>query len=329
MKIGVVGNGMIVDRFLTDAAGLTTVSIPAICVREGSREKGSALAEQYGISQVETDYAAFLKQYGLDAVYLGISNHVHYPYAKAALEAGIHVICEKPFTVHASEAKELAQIAKENSLFLWEAFKIPYSPVFRAVKEHLSDIGQIKLLQCNYSRISSRYAKYKAGHILPAFDPNTAGGCLYDINLYNLHFVTALFGKPRHVSYYANKGYNGIDTSGIGILEYGDFCAVCCGAKDSSSPCGAVIQGEDGFIQVDGPVSSAKKAWLVKDGQKSCLIEFEDNGQLTEEIVEFERQFRERDFTACYETLAHSLMMMDVVDDACAFAGLLEKHCTP
>lgn len=322
MKIGVVGNGMIVDRFLKDAAALKQAEVTAICVREGSREKGAALAARYGIPKVDTDYTHFLNTTEMDAVYLGISNHVHYPYAKAALEAGKHVICEKPFTVHACQAKDLAQMAEAKHLFLWEAFKLPYSPVFDAIKEHLPDVGPIKLVQCNYSRISSRYGQYKAGNILPAFDPQTAGGCLYDINLYNLHFVTCLFGKPQKVTYYANRGHNGVDTSGIGILEYETFQAVCCGAKDSSSPCGAVIQGEDGYIQVEGPVSSAKRACLYQNGKETCLAEFEDNGQLTEEIIEFERQFREQDFPACYKMLKHSLMMMDVVDAACSSAGI-------
>ena len=137
MKIGVVGNGMIVERFLKDAAELDSVEIPSICIREQSRSKGEALAQTFGIPQVQTDYPAFLAQKEIDAVYLGISNHVHYPYAKAALEAGKHVICEKPFTVHAAEAKELAQIARDNGLFLWEAFKIPYSPVYQAIQKNL------------------------------------------------------------------------------------------------------------------------------------------------------------------------------------------------
>ena len=208
---------------------------------------------------------------------------------------------------------------------MWEAFKIPYSPVFGAVKEHLGEVGPVKLVQCNYSRISSRYGQYKSGEVLPAFDPKTAGGCLYDINLYNLHFVTALFGKPRSVNYFANKGYNGVDTSGVGVLEYEGFQAICCGAKDPGSPCGAVIQGEDGYIRIDGPVSSAKKAWLMKDGEETCLVEFEDNGQLTEELLEFERQFEEGDFAACYAMLTHSLMMMEVVDLACEKAGILRS----
>ena len=325
MRIGVVGNGMIVKRFLEDAAGIAQSEVAAICVREQSKKKGEELAGRYGIARVDTDYAQFLKDEKMDAVYLGLSNHVHYPYAKAALEAGKHVICEKPFTVAASEAKELAGIAKEKGLFLWEAFKIPYSPVFGAVKEHLGEVGPVKLVQCNYSRISSRYGQYKSGEVLPAFDPKTAGGCLYDINLYNLHFVTALFGKPRSVNYFANKGYNGVDTSGAGVLEYEGFQAICCGAKDSGSPCGAVIQGEDGYIRIDGPVSSAKKAWLMKDGEETCLVEFEDNGQLTEELLEFERQFEEGDFAACYAMLTHSLMMMEVVDLACEKAGILRS----
>ena len=70
------------------------------------------------------------------------------------------------------------------------------------------------MVQCNYSRISSRYRQYEQGIVLPAFDPACSGGCLYDINLYNLHFVTGLFGRPEEVDYYANLGFNGVDTSG-------------------------------------------------------------------------------------------------------------------
>lgn len=316
MNLGVVGNGMIVKRLLTDVKKLPEITVTAICVREQSRDKGEALAREYGIARVYTEYAAFLADGELDTVYLGIANHMHYPYARQAMEAGRHVICEKPFTVTAGETKALADMARQRGLFLWEAFKIPYSPLFPAVKAHLGDVGEIKLVQCNYSRISSRYGKYQAGEILPAFDPDCAGGCLYDINLYNLHFVTALFGKPEKVYYFANLGYNGIDTSGTAVLQYKGFHAVCTGAKDSTSPCYGLVQGTGGCIRLEGPVSSAAYAELVTGDGTVRLAEDPESGSLTDELREFARQLAAGDREACLAMLDHSVMMMEVVEDA-------------
>ena len=321
MRIGVAGNGMIVERMLQDITELPDVTAEAICVREKSLEKGRTLAEKSGVPEIYTDYAEFLEKGAFDTVYLGITNHMHFAYAKQALEAGKHVICEKPFTVTAGEVKILVKLAREKGLFLWEAFKIPYSPIFQAVQKHLPDIGELKLVQCNYSRISSRYERYRAGEVLPAFDPEYAGGCLYDINLYNLHFVTGLFGKPQKVHYFANYGYNGVDTSGTAVLEYGDFYALCTGAKDSTSPCGAVIQGTRGCIRIEGPVSSASYAELIAPEGTKRLADDPENGVLTAEFREFARQLHEGDRDACYQMLEHSVIMMEVVDAAVKAMG--------
>lgn len=320
MKIGVVGNGMIVERFLSDIPEVDGANVCSLCVREKSLDKGKALAETYHIPNVKTNYEEFLADPEMNAVYIGISNHMHYSYVKQALLAGKHVICEKPFTVHSWETEELAALALEKRLFLWEAFKIPYSPIYQAVRDRLPELGRIRMVQCNYSRVSSRYKQYQQGIVLPAFDPEMAGGCLYDINLYNLHFVTGLFGKPEQVIYHANLGFNGVDTSGIVFLSYPDFPAVCCGAKDSSSPCGAVIQGENGYIRIEGPASSAKKALICKDKDEECFIEFPDNGELTEELQEFVRQFLTGDYDSCYKMLEHSRMMMQVLEQAASSA---------
>lgn len=319
MKIGIVGNGMIVRQMLQDIKKLPEIEVVSICVRKKSLGKGRALAEEFGVMVVDTDYEDFLKREDIDTVYIGIVNQMHFDYARRALEKGKHVICEKPFTGTSKESKVLAELARKKGLFLWEAFKIPYSPVFQAVKNHLKEIGKVKMVQCNYSRISSRYRQYEAGVVLPVFDPACGGGCLYDINLYNLHFVTSLFGKPGQVHYYANHGFNGVDTSGTVILEYGDFLGVCTGAKDSSSPCFAVVQGTKGWIQVEGPASAAVKAELFVDGEHRILAEDLEHGMLTRELREFARQLRENDWNACQKMLNHSMMMMEILEKATGY----------
>ena len=316
MRIGVVGNGMIVKRFLEDLKQVGGAEAAAICVRSRSLETGEQLAAAYGIGRVYTDYGTCLQDETLDAVYIGIINSEHYDYVKQALHAGKHVICEKPFTVEAWEAKELAELAREKQLFLWEAFKIPYSPVYAAVKEHLKEIGTVKLVQCNYSRVSSRYADYLKGQVLPAFDPELAGGCMYDINLYNLHFTAGLFGRPKGLHYYANRGYNGIDTSGVLMMEYDGFQAVLTGAKDSSSPCGCVIQGELGYIRTEGPASAASAAEINLGRGPVCIAEDRENGTLAGETRAFVKQYETRDYESCYQMLEHSVLVMELLNVA-------------
>lgn len=314
MKIGVVGNGMIVGMFLHDAADVAHAKIISLCVRPHSLEKGQKLAAEYHIPQIETDYDAFLRNPEIETVYIGISNLVHYEYAKKALEAGKHVICEKPFTVSSAEAKELSKIAKEKKLFLWEAFIIPYLPAYSVVKNAVKKVGNVKLIQSNYSKISSRYAQYLSGVILPAFDLSLAGGALYDLNIYNLHFVIGLFGKPNDAHYYPTKGYNGVDTSGIAVLEYDSFHAVCCAAKDSTSPSGFVIQGDAGTLRGEGSVSTLSKVIFSDKNGETTLAEFDGAIKLSYELTEFIRQYEENDYDSCYRMLDHSVAVTEVVD---------------
>ena len=177
MKLGVVGNGMIVSWLFRDIRELPQITVEALCVRERSLEKGKALAVEHGVKALYTDYDRFLGEGDFDTVYLGIVNSEHFSYARKALEAGKHVICEKPFTVRAEELRILAAEARERGLFLWEAFKVPYSPVFQAMKAHLGEVGKIRMVQCSYCRTGKAYEEYLSGSVRPAFDPNCAGRC--------------------------------------------------------------------------------------------------------------------------------------------------------
>ena len=323
MKLGVVGNGMIVNRLLEDTRHLTDVEVRALCVREQSLDKGRQLADRYHIREIYTEYPVFLTRTDIDTVYIGIISSMHYVYAKEALKAGKNVICEKPFTTEYDEAKELIEIARKKKLFLWEACKIPYSRNFRAIKENLGMVGAVKLVQCNYSQYSNRYDAYQEQKVLPAFDPAFSGGCLYDINMYNIHFVAALFGRPKWVRYGANLGFNGIDTSGIVTMGYDGFQAVCCGAKDSESPGFAMVQGEKGCLKLEGPASASTEAWFLNRDSRKLLSRESDPQSLGREISEFARQIREQDYPSCYDMLGQTLLVMEILVTARKDAGIV------
>ena len=107
-------------------------SCEAICVREKSLEHGLMRQQEYGIGNVYTDYAEFLQDDDIDIVYVAVINSLHFAFAITALEAGKHVICEKPFTSTIEELKKLAEVAKDKALFFRiTSYNVCYTKLLR------------------------------------------------------------------------------------------------------------------------------------------------------------------------------------------------------
>ena len=217
MKLAILGTGKIVEEVLPVLKEINGIELSAILSTPRSIEKAEKLAELYAISQASSDYDSILANPDVDTVYVALPNHLHYDYAKKALLAGKHVICEKPFTLTLAEFEDLAKIAEQKNRILLEAITNQYLGNFASIKANLAKLGDIKIVECNYSQYSSRYDAFKRGEIAPAFDPAKGGGALRDLNIYNIHLVVGLFGKPERVQYLANME-RGVDTSGIWIM---------------------------------------------------------------------------------------------------------------
>ncbi|OWA34570.1 hypothetical protein B9G55_15220 [Saccharibacillus sp. O16] len=322
MKIGMIGSGMIV-RVALDALGeLDDVQVTAIGVRKKSLETGQQLAQQYSIPSVYTDYERLLQDPQVEYVYIGIVNSLHYDYAKRALQAGKNVIVEKPFTSTVEEARELLEQAEAAKRYVWEAIVTPYSPDYHQVRQLLPQIGPIRLVQSNFSKRSSRYDDYLSGKVHPAFDPALAGGALYDLNIYNLHLVVGLFGRPHQAAYVGNLGPNGIDTSGVLTLAYEGFAVSCCAAKDSDADSFTLIQGEQGRIRIDGPpnLCSSVTIW-THEGQQTFTFDRPSN-HMTHEFRSFIQLNQAGDWERCMEALRHSVTVMDIATSVRRQAGI-------
>ena len=146
-----------------------------------------------------------------------------------------------------SLAEELAELARNKKLFLFEAVTTQYQDNYAKIREVLPKVGAVTMVQCNFSQYSSRYHDFCAGKVWPSFDPACAGGALMDLGVYNVSYVVGLFGSPNKVHYAANIT-RGIDTSGVLTMEYRSFKAVSINAKDSSSPARYIIQGTKGYL---------------------------------------------------------------------------------
>ncbi|UOC10749.1 Gfo/Idh/MocA family protein [Streptococcus equinus] len=316
MKLAILGTGKIVEEVLPVLKEINGIELSAILSTPRSIEKAEKLAELYAISQASSDYDSVLANPDVDTVYVALPNHLHYDYAKKALLAGKHVICEKPFTLTLAEFEDLAEIAEQENRILLEAITNQYLGNFASIKANLSKLGEIKIVECNYSQYSSRYDAFKRGEIAPAFDPAKGGGALRDLNIYNIHLVVGLFGKPEKVQYLANVERD-VDTSGILIMDYGHFKAACIGAKDCNADIKSTIQGNKGSIAVLGPTNSMPELSLALNGQSMTMInENSLNHRMHDEFVAFQAIIEHKDMAATKLALDHSRLVMEVLDEA-------------
>lgn len=324
MKLGIVGSGWIVKDLLLALQEVDCVEVTAICVRPHSQDKGEALAQEYKIPKVYTDYADFLATGDFDFAYIGIVNSMHYAYTKQALQADRNVIVEKPFASTLAEAMILAELAKEKGLFLIEAVSLLHMPNFAKIQELLPQLGQLKLVQANYSQYSSRYDRYLAGNVQPAFDPSKSGGALYDINIYNINLISGLLGEPGSINYVPNIGPNGIDTSGVLLLKYPEFTAVSIGAKDSGSPCGCILQSDKGYIQTHGApneLTSFTFALRGEEPQEFSLNKYQH--RLAHEFAAFAAMLENNDLAMRDKYLEQSIIEAKIAELGRKSAGII------
>ncbi|WP_288060586.1 Gfo/Idh/MocA family protein [Thomasclavelia cocleata] len=323
MKLGIIGSGMIVQDLLSFVDTIEEIKLIAILGRKKSQKKIEALTNKYQIKKTYYNYDDLLNDEEIDTVYVALPNHLHYEYTKEALLHNKHVICEKPFTSNIDELDELIALSKERKCLLFEAITNQYLPTYKNIKDRLNELGKISLISCNYSQYSSRYNAFKKGEILPVFDINMSGGALMDLNVYNLHFVIGLFGKPENVEYFANIE-RGIDTSGIIILEYPTFKAVCIGAKDCAAPISSTIQGDLGCIKIDGPTSVLSDVKIIKNDKINENIEVNSNNhRMYDEFKNISKFIDNKDFNTCNLMLEHSKIVMDVLTKARKSANIV------
>lgn len=321
MKLGIVEAGMIVKDFLTMTPLLPEIELKAITGTPHGIDNMEKLQMQYGIDRVYTDIDECLANEEIDTIYVAVPNHLHFAFAKKALEAGKNVICEKPFTLNLAELEELAELAQTKQLFLLEAITNQYMMNYQKIKEAVPTLGEIKVVECNYSQYSSRYDAFKAGEVLPAFNPKFGGGALMDINIYNIHFVVGLLGAPSSVKYLANIEKD-IDTSGVLILNYPDTKVICIGAKDSTATIRSTIQGTKGSVIVNGATNVLDNFDIEsKAGVKN--FDFKQNShRMYEEFKAFQQIIAEKDLKEATLRLQHSKEVLRVVEQALADAHI-------
>ncbi|NUU24388.1 MAG: Gfo/Idh/MocA family oxidoreductase [Streptomycetaceae bacterium] len=190
IRIGVLGAARIAPTALTKPARLIPeVTVAAVAARDP--DKAEKFARRQGIRTVHRDYAELLADPALDSVYIPLPNGLHAEWTLRALEAGKHVLCEKPMTANEAEAREVAEAAKRSGLVCVEAFHWRYHPVARRMRE-IVDEGEIGPV---------RHVSASMCFPLPLprdirYDYALAGGSLMDGGCYAVNAVRHLAPYP-------------------------------------------------------------------------------------------------------------------------------------
>lgn len=322
MKLGIIGAGKIVQEQLTFLNDIDGIDLVAIAATSRSEEKLKDLCQRYKIDKYYTDYEKLLADDEVEVVYVALPNNLHYEAMDKALDYGKDIICEKPFTADINQALKIFRKAEKKNLIVLEAMSNRFNPNALAVKERIKDLGKLSIVSFNYSQYSSRYDAFKKGEIAPAFSLGHAGGALMDLNVYNIDYVINLFGAPEDVKYFPNIE-NSIDTSGVMVMDYGDFKAVCIGAKDSSAEFLNTIQGDLGTITIKDALNSFDTAVISVKGHDDEFLELDETkSRLFYEWIDFSKIIKDRDYKKANDLADLTLATGQAMNQARIEAGI-------
>ena len=261
LRYGILSTSSIAPRFVAAVRASGKGEIVALSSR--SLEKAKEKAADWDIPKAYGSHAELLKDEDVNIVYISNVNTAHYPWAKAALEQGKHVICEKPCTTTEAQTKELYALARQKGLFFMEAQKMLFLPAVLSVKERLADLGQITMAELSHS--------FAASYNGWMFDEKAGGGPLLSSGIYAVQLMVWLFGKITEIRGAASKLDTGVEWQYIltGETENGVlFCAKNSTKATLDNTCR--IFGEKGWVELPN-YWKARKAIFHIDGKEEVL----------------------------------------------------------
>lgn len=249
LRFATIGTSVITENF----AAATKRSGRARIVVAHSRtpERATEFAAKIGADRGESDLAAILADPEVDAVYVASPNGVHGGQIRQALEAGKHVLGEKPLVLSAPEADELYALAQERGVVLMEAMRSAFDPGMALVRELLPQLGRLRRASLRYIQRSSRYDKVLAGERVTVFDTGVGGGALYDLGVYTINPLVDLFGEPDTVVGAPVLIDTGADGAGLIVAGYDGFVVDLSYSKITASSLPSEVQGEAATMTFD------------------------------------------------------------------------------
>ncbi len=275
VRWGVLGAGSIAGRFSEALAALPGAETLAV----GSRSQDSAdrFAGAHGFSRAYPSYEELAADPDVDVVYVATPHPFHAENAELCLRAGKAVVCEKPFTVNAAEARRLVALARERGLFLMEGMWTRFFPLMGRLRRMLSEgaLGEPRMLTVDFGF----RAPFDPASRL--FDPKLGGGAMLDVGVYCVSFASMVLGRPVRGTGISHLGETGVDEQFAATLEHGGgrISAITAGTR-TASPHEATVLGTEGYARIHSPWWRPEAMTISRPGHEDEVVRepTEENG---------------------------------------------------
>lgn len=259
LRFATIGTSGICERFI-DALGQVEGAQLVACYSR-SLDKARSFGEPRGARLFFDDLSELAASGEVDAVYIASPNSLHAQQAKAMVAGSKHVLVEKAFASNGAEAASVFDAASEHGVVAMEAMRNLHTPGFGSVLACMPELGQVRLADFCFSKVTSRIDRFRGGERVNIFDPRMSAGALMDIGVYCVAPAVALFGAPERVAAVACTGSvpgcdasdpcSAIDLSGVIALGYADKSVSLTYGKLSDDQLSCQVQGERATLVFD------------------------------------------------------------------------------
>lgn len=316
---GILASGGIAQAFARDLSYFNNHIVAAVGSR--SQESADAFAAEFPGCVAHGSYEDLVNDPSLDAIYVATPHPYHVSNTVLALNAGKPVLCEKPFTINAKEAREMKTAADANGVALMEAMWARFLPHMRKVREIVASgvLGDIWAVEADHGQRLSDYANPRH------WEPSLGGGALLDLGIYPISFAHMVLGKPDSITSSATFTDKGVDASSTAIFNYKSGAqAILTSNMMVSTPCRATICGTLGKIEIDRTFyNPASMRVIMHDGTTTEYPNDYKGHGLREQAKEFERVVRSGETSSPILTPDESIEIMGSLDEIRRQIGLI------
>ena len=264
LRYGILSTSSIAPRFIAAVRAAKAGKIVALSSR--TLEKAKEKAAAWDIPKAYGSHDELLEDGDVNIVFISAVNAAHYLLAKAALQKGKHVICEKPCTTAAAHTRELFALAREKGLFFMEAQKMLFLPAILNVRERLADLGETCMAEFSHS--------FSAAYNTWMYDKQAGGGPLLSSGIYAVQLLLWLFGDIADIRGVKSSVENGTEWQYVlsGHMENGVLFSI----KNSTRAIldnTARIYGTNGFVEIPDYWKARKAIFHIK-GEQPQIAEF-------------------------------------------------------
>ena len=281
IKLGIVGTGRIAKRTMEELHFVSGITTSAVFNPNPSSAK--KFAKKFDIGIESSDYEQFLKE--IDAIYIASPHETHYDYSRRALMAGKHILCEKPFVLKGSEAKELFEIASKNNLVIMEAIKTAYAPGFLNLLAiaRSGRIGEIYDIEATFTKLVPYAASAREYN-------SVCGGAFTELASYSLLPIVKLLGANYNkISFDFFNSKNGVDIYSKAYFQYDNAIATAKMGIGVKSEGQLLISGTRGYVL-------AKSPWWLMKNFEVCYENTENNEFFSTPFLGFGMRYEFADF---------------------------------